>query len=93
MHRSISIANISLSRNLVIKVTDAKSVTDASLWVMFTSKNSDMLEIAEHSLFNSHIIIRCCGFHFSSTDLTDPIHRNPGQFVNKPRFCDRALLK
>ena len=74
MHRSISIANISLSRNLVIKVTDAKSVMDASLWVMFTSKNSDMLEIAEHSLFNSPIIIRCCGFHFSSTDLADKPH-------------------
>ena len=50
---------------------NAKSVTDASIWVMFISKNSATLEIAEHSLFNSLIIIRCCGFHFRSTDLAD----------------------
>ena len=55
---------------------------DASIWVMFISKNRDTLEIAEHSLFNSPIIIRCCGFHFRSNDLTNPIHRIPGQFVN-----------
>ena len=54
---SISIENISLSRNCDIKTTNAKSVTDASIWLMFISENSDSLEIAEHSLFNSPIII------------------------------------
>ena len=48
---SISIENISFSRNCDIKITNAKSVTDATIWVMFISKNSDTLEIAEHSLF------------------------------------------
>ena len=38
-------------------------------WVMSISKNSDTLEIAEHSLFNSSIIIHRCGFHFRSSDL------------------------
>ena len=47
------------------------SVMDASIWVMFIPKNSDILEIAEHSLFNSPIIFRRCGFHFRSTDLAD----------------------
>ena len=31
-------------------------------------------EIAKHSLFNSPIIIRCCGFNFRSTDLADKPH-------------------
>ena len=44
-----------------------------SIWVML-SKNSNMLEIEEHSLFNCPIIIRRCGFHFWSTDLTDKPH-------------------
>ena len=43
----------------------------ASQKLLFISKNSDTLEIAEHSLFNSLIIIRCCGFYFRSTDLAD----------------------
>ena len=47
---------------------------DTSLWVMFISKNSDTLEIAEHSLFNSLIILCRCGFHFRSTDLADKPH-------------------
>ena len=53
-----------------------RSVTDASVWLilMFISKNSDTLEIAKLSLFNYPIIIRCCGFHFRSTDLTDKPH-------------------
>ena len=46
----------------------------ASIWVMFFSKNSDELEIAEHSLFNSPNIIRRCGFHFRSTDHDDKLH-------------------
>ena len=41
---------------------------------MFISKNSDTLEIAEHSLFNSPIIIRRYGFHTRSADLTDKPH-------------------
>ena len=41
---------------------------------MFISKNSDTLETAENSLFNSPIIIRRCGFHFRSTDLADKPH-------------------
>ena len=71
IHGSISIENISFSRNRDIKITIAKSVTDASIWVMFITKNSDTLEIEEHILFNSPIIIRRCGFHFKSTDLAD----------------------
>ena len=47
---------------------------DASIWVVFISKNSDKLEIAEHSLFNSPIIIRRCVFHFRSTDIADKLH-------------------
>ena len=35
MHGSISIENISFSRNCYIKITNAKSVMDASIWVMF----------------------------------------------------------
>ena len=74
MRRSISIENISFSRNCDMNITNAKSITDASIWVMFISKNSDTLEIAEHSLFYSPIIICCCGFHFRSTDLVDKPH-------------------
>ena len=48
---SISIENISFSKNCDNKITNAKSVTDATIWEMFISKNSDTLEIAEHSLF------------------------------------------
>ena len=53
-----------------------RSVTDidAYIWAMFISKNSDTLEIAEHSLFNSSFIIRRCGFQFRSTDLADKPH-------------------
>ena len=47
---------------------------DASFGVMFISKTSDAVEIAEHSLFDSPIIIRCFGFHFRSTDLVDKPH-------------------
>ena len=68
---SISIENISFSRNCDIKTTNAKSITDDSFGVKFISKNSDTLEIVEHILFNSPIIIHCYGFHFRSTDLVD----------------------
>ena len=76
----------SIQKHIDIKTTNAKSVTDASIWVMFISKHSDTLEIAEHILLNSFIIIRRYGFHFRSTDLTDkaPIHCILVEFVNKP---------
>ena len=77
LHGSILIENILFSRNCDIKTTNAKSITDASIWVMFISKNSDTLEIAEHSLFNSPVIIRQYGFHFMSTELADkPYSKN-----------------
>ena len=38
------------------------------------TKDSDALEIDEHSLFNSLIINRRCGFLFRSTDLADKPH-------------------
>ena len=50
------------------------SIMDTIIWLKFISKNSDMLEIAEHNLFNSPIIIYRCGFHFRSTDLADKPH-------------------
>ena len=56
------------------KTANGKSVTDASIWVMFISKNSDTLDIADHSLFNSPIINRRCGFHSRSTDLAEKHH-------------------
>ena len=40
MHGSISIENISFSRNCDIKITNAKSTTDASTWVIFISTNN-----------------------------------------------------
>ena len=51
MRGSISIEKISFSRNCDIKITNGKSVTDVSIWIIFISKNSDTLEIAELSLF------------------------------------------
>ena len=93
MHGSISFENISFSKQCDIKTTNVKSITDASIWVMFTSKNSDMFEIAEHSLLLS---FRAVGFISGQLiSLTNPIHRIPCQFVNTPAkrlFCDRALL-
>ena len=76
MHGSISVESISFSRNCDIKVANAKSVTYmyTSIWVMYISKNSDTPALAEHSLFNSPIIIRRCGFHFSSTDFAAKPH-------------------
>ena len=95
MHGLISIENISFSRNCDIKAINAKSVTDASIMVMFICKNSDTLEM-KHSLLNSPIVI--LRYDFISGQLillTNPIHRITGQCVNisgKRLFCDRALL-
>ena len=47
MHGSISIENISFSRNCYIK--SKKSVTDASVWLKCISKNSNT-HVIEHSL-------------------------------------------
>ena len=86
MRRTISIENISFTRNCDIKITNAKSVTEASIWVMFISKNSDTLEIAENSLFNTPIIIPRCGFHSGQLiSQTNCIHKIPGLSVNKTR--------
>ena len=49
MRGSISIENISFSRNCDDKIANAKSVMDASIWVVFIPQNRDMIEIAEHS--------------------------------------------
>ena len=73
MRGCISIENISFTRNCDTEITNAKSVTDASIWVMFIHKISGTLEIAEHSLLNSSIIIRR-GLYFRSTDLADKSH-------------------
>ena len=48
--------------------------TEASIWVMFISINSDTLEIVERTLLNSPFIICSYGFHFRSTDLADKRH-------------------
>ena len=45
MQISILIEAILFSRNCDNKTTNAKSVKDASIWLMFISKNSDTLEI------------------------------------------------
>ena len=71
MRGSILIQNMSFSRNCDIKIANFKSVTDASIWVMFVSRNSNKLETAEHSMFNYPIIIRRCVSHFRSTDLAE----------------------
>ena len=74
------------------------SVTDASIWVMFISKNSDKLEIAKQTLFNYPII------SFAAVDIISrqlitliiTLQRILGQFVNisgKRLFCDRALSR
>ena len=67
-----------------MKATNAKSVTYASIQVMFIFKYSDTVK-RENSLLDSPIVIPCYGFNFRSTDLalTNRIHRIPGQFVNK----------
>ena len=83
MHGSISKENISFSRNFNIKSTNAKCHA-----CFYLGRNSDTLEI-EHCLLNSPIM------DFISGQLTNPIHRITGQFINKPGkrlFCDRSLL-
>ena len=77
---SISIENVSFSRNCDIQITNAKSVT-----VMFISKNIDSLEIAGHVCLT--LLLSFATVDFISSQLisqTNPIHRIPSQFVNKP---------
>ena len=46
--------------------------------IIFISTNSDTLDMAEdsYSLLDSHIAVRCSGYHFRSTDhdLADEPH-------------------
>ena len=88
MRGSISIENILFSRNCDIKITNAKSATDASIWVMCVSINSYTLGIAEASLFNSPIIICRCGFHVRSTDLADK-----PQSLDSGSICKQTWIK
>ena len=90
MYEFISIENISFIQEMVIlKQQNAKSVSDASIWLTFIYKNSNTPEI-EHGQLNSPIIISG-----QLTSLTNPVHKIPGHVVNKLQilFCDRALLK
>ena len=57
-----------------MKTSNSKSVMNASIWVVYISKYSDMLEEVEHSLFNSPFILRRYGFPLRSTDLADKPH-------------------
>ena len=59
--------------------------SNASIWVIFISKNSDTLEIADDCLLNTPIII--CRYGFNSgqiISLINLIQRSLGQFVNHP---------
>ena len=51
-------------------------------------KSSDTFEKAEHSLFNSPIVIRSHGFHFRSTDLAD----NPYSY-DSGSICKQTWIK
>ena len=51
MHGSISIKTYRFLEIVILIQQNAKSVTDASIWVMFISKYSDMLD--QSSLPNS----------------------------------------
>ena len=85
MRKSISIERISFSRNCDIKTTNEKSVTDASIWVMFISKINNTLEIAEH-IVSLTLLLSLAALDFISgqlISLTNPIHGILGQFVNK----------
>ena len=66
------------------------------MWVISLKLLNDTLEIERHNMFNFSFIIPRYGFHFRSMiSSTKPIHKIPGQFVNKPvirLFCDRPLL-
>ena len=78
--------------NCDIKTIQVKRVTDTSIWVMSISKNIDTLEI-EHSLLLSFPAMDFISGRLIL--LTNPIHRIPCQFVNKPGkrlLCYRVLL-
>ena len=65
---------ISTVSTLTLKQQNAKSVMDASIWVMFFSKNSHTRTLDQSSLLNSPFIIPSFGFQFRSTDLADEPH-------------------
>ena len=48
---------------MILKQQNAKSVTDASFWVMFIFKNSDKRTLDQSSLIDSPIVIPLYGFH------------------------------
>ena len=83
---------------VISKQQNAKSVTDASNWVMFISRNRDTRTLDQSILsrINSPIIIPSMDFISGQPiSLTNPIHRIPVQCVNKlgkRLFCDRAIL-
>ena len=74
MHGSIPIKTYRFQEIVILKQQNAKSVTDASICGKFISKNSNSLEILEHCLLNSPVIIPRNGFHFRSTNLADKPH-------------------
>ena len=64
MRGSISIENISFSRKWYNYKCEERHWRFYLVNVyLLETKNSDTLDIAEHGLFNSPIIIRRCGFH------------------------------
>ena len=64
------------------KKKNAKSITDAPIWVKSISKNSNTLRI-EHSLLNSLLSFPAMDFIAGPLILlTNPIHRILGLFVN-----------
>ena len=70
MRGSISIENM-FSRNCKIRITNAKSVSDASIWIMIIAKNSDLLEIAEYIVCLTLLLLFAA---VRSTDLIDKPH-------------------
>ena len=68
MHGSISIENDSFSRYCDIKTTNAKSVTDTSIWVIENIVCLTLLlSFPAMEFISGHLI-----------SLTNPIHRIPG---------------
>ena len=77
---------------MILKQQNVKSVTDASIWVKFISKNSQILEI-EHSLLNSPIFIPRYGFNFRSTDLADKAYSKVSGSVCKQTEIKKSVIE
>ena len=86
MHGSISIKTYRFQEIVITKQQNAKSVTDASIWVKFISKSSITLDI-EDSLLYSPIIIRRFGFYFTLTDLVNKRQMSRESGPVNPRHC------